>query len=145
MIADKRSTVFTSSYRVWVLFNYRKDDVPYTLFPLLVWTDIEMCAAVISACLPTMLPIMQLVGIKLGLRHPRSTKASTDPTPGSDSNPQDNRNPHLQSLYHVPDDTELEDMLDRQLSRQQSNKSFYPPSTVDMDVKRDEVAKKEVV
>ncbi len=63
------SAVFASSYRTWVLFNYSKDDISYTLTPLLVWSDIEMCAGVISACLPTMRPVVIWVGQKLGVNH----------------------------------------------------------------------------
>ncbi|KAJ6781831.1 hypothetical protein PWT90_08777 [Aphanocladium album] len=59
-------TVFTSSFRLAVLFNYRKSDVSYTLFPLLVWTDVEMCAAVISANLPTFRPCLRVFASKLG-------------------------------------------------------------------------------
>ncbi|KAK2600022.1 hypothetical protein QQS21_005256 [Conoideocrella luteorostrata] len=59
--------VFASSFRTWVLFNYSKHDIPYTLTPLLVWSQIEMSAGIISACLPTMRPIVRLASSKLGL------------------------------------------------------------------------------
>ncbi|KAK2592588.1 hypothetical protein QQS21_009695 [Conoideocrella luteorostrata] len=78
-------TVFTSSYRVWVLFNYSKSDVSYTLFPLLVWTDIEMCAAVISANLPTLRPFLRTAASKLGITRSsdRRHHPSTDPSSSS--------------------------------------------------------------
>lgn len=40
------------------MFSYSKLDVSYTLAPFLVWTDIEICAGIISACLPTLRPIV---------------------------------------------------------------------------------------
>lgn len=61
------SAVFASSFRTWVLFNYSKHDISYTLAPLLAWSDIEMSAGIISACLPTMRPIVRLATAKLGL------------------------------------------------------------------------------
>ncbi|KID75583.1 uncharacterized protein G6M90_00g046370 [Metarhizium brunneum] len=59
--------VFASSFRTWVLFNYSKHDISYTLAPLLAWSDIEMSAGIISACLPTMRPLVRLVTARLGL------------------------------------------------------------------------------
>ncbi|PQK15234.1 hypothetical protein BB8028_0005g07480 [Beauveria bassiana] len=70
--------VFTSSYRTWVLFNYDKNDIPYSLAPLLVWSDVEMCAGIISACLPTLRPILNAAASKLGIniRFARSTSSA---------------------------------------------------------------------
>ncbi|KAM3432877.1 hypothetical protein NHJ13734_006690 [Beauveria thailandica] len=70
--------VFTSSYRTWVLFNYDKNDISYSLAPLLVWSDVEMCAGIISACLPTLRPIFNAAAKKLGvnIRFARSTPSA---------------------------------------------------------------------
>lgn len=59
--------MFASSFRTWVLFNYSKHDISYTLAPLLAWSDVEMSAGIISACLPTMRPLVRLVTARLGL------------------------------------------------------------------------------
>lgn len=57
-IADQtNSVVFASAYRTSVLFTYAKTDPTYTLAPTVGWTAIEMSAGIISACLPTLLPI----------------------------------------------------------------------------------------
>ncbi|KAG5983498.1 hypothetical protein E4U55_008020 [Claviceps digitariae] len=49
--------VFASAYRTSVLFTYTNSDPTYTLAPTVGWTEIEMAAGIISACLPTLLPI----------------------------------------------------------------------------------------
>ncbi|KAG6010805.1 hypothetical protein E4U21_004193 [Claviceps maximensis] len=49
--------VFASAYRTSVLFTYSNSDPSYTLAPTVGWTEIEMAAGIISACLPTLLPI----------------------------------------------------------------------------------------
>ncbi|PWI69102.1 hypothetical protein PCL_01487 [Purpureocillium lilacinum] len=76
--------VFASSYRTWVLFNYSKHDVSYTLAPLLAWSDIEMSAGIISACLPTMRPVVRLAASKLGLSRVFSSR-NADGTSRSES------------------------------------------------------------
>lgn len=64
-----------------MLLNYSKYDIPYTLAPLLVWSDVEMCAGIISACLPTLRPAINAAAAKMGinLRFSRS-----NPTPEPD-------------------------------------------------------------
>ncbi|KAB5531361.1 hypothetical protein GE09DRAFT_1177404 [Coniochaeta sp. 2T2.1] len=63
--------VFASAYRFSVLFSYNPDDPSYTLAPTVGWTAIEMSAGIVSACLPTLRPVIQWaargVGIKGGL------------------------------------------------------------------------------
>lgn len=77
--------MFASSYRTWVLFNYSRSDISYTLSPLLVWSDIEMCAGIISACLPILRPVVHLAATKVGLGNLFSvSKKSND---GSRSGP----------------------------------------------------------
>ncbi|KAK2608704.1 hypothetical protein QQS21_002693 [Conoideocrella luteorostrata] len=78
--------VFASSFRTWVLFNYSKYDIPYTLTPLLAWSQIEMSAGIISACLPTMRPITRLASHKLGLD--KAFRLSGVPKSGSGTNNQ---------------------------------------------------------
>jgi hypothetical protein len=86
------SAVFASSYRTWVLFYYSKHDISYTLAPLLAWSDIEMSAGIISACLPTMRPIVRLATAKVGLdkffKKSRLTRSSADRS-GQDSSSTD--------------------------------------------------------
>ncbi|KAH8908306.1 integral membrane protein [Coniochaeta sp. PMI_546] len=63
--------VFASAYRFSVLFSYSGLDPTYTLAPTVGWTAIEMSAGIVSACLPTMRPVIQWaargVGIKGGI------------------------------------------------------------------------------
>ncbi|OAA72086.1 hypothetical protein ISF_01159 [Cordyceps fumosorosea ARSEF 2679] len=100
--------VFTSSYRTWVLFNYDKNDIPYSLAPLLVWSDVEMCAGIISACLPTLRPVFNAAAKKLGINmhFSRSTpSAPPDVTIATISNISC-RKPHVSVMttQHDPSD-----------------------------------------
>lgn len=65
------SVVFASAYRFSVLFSYTGTDPTYTLAPTVGWTAIEMSAGIVSACLPTLRPVIQYaargVGIKGGI------------------------------------------------------------------------------
>ena len=83
----------------------------YTLFPLLVWTDIEMCAAVISACLPTMLPVMLAAGAKMGFRSLQTAGTRTMPTFGSGSAP---RRKGSEQHLTISEDIEMTDGEDSQ-------------------------------
>jgi hypothetical protein len=71
--------VFASAYRFSVLFSYTATDPTYTLAPTVGWTQIEMSAGIVSACLPTLRPVILLVGQSMGLKGSmfRSTNAST--------------------------------------------------------------------
>ena len=62
------SVVFASAYRFSVLFSYSNADPTYTLAPTVGWTSIEMSAGIVSACLPTLRPVMLLVGRSLGVK-----------------------------------------------------------------------------
>ncbi|KAG5986615.1 hypothetical protein E4U52_008404 [Claviceps spartinae] len=71
--------VFASAYRTSVLFTYSNSDPTYTLAPTVGWTAIELSAGIISACLPTLLPIFLLIARSCG--YSRSTVL-----PGRDAN-----------------------------------------------------------
>ncbi|KAM0432971.1 hypothetical protein ACHAPT_004676 [Fusarium lateritium] len=76
--------VFASAYRTSVLFTYSNSDPTYTLAPTVGWTDIEMSAGIVSANLPTMLPVLKLVARFTGLSSLAGTvRASSRPTFGS--------------------------------------------------------------
>jgi hypothetical protein len=62
------SVVFASAYRFSVLFSYSATDPTYTLAPTVGWTAIEMSAGIVSACLPTMRPVLQWAGRGVGLK-----------------------------------------------------------------------------
>ncbi|KAG8414808.1 hypothetical protein J3459_009657 [Metarhizium acridum] len=59
--------VFASAYRTSVLFTYTAKDPTYTLTPTVGWTAIEMSAGIVSACLPTLLPIVLCCARAFGL------------------------------------------------------------------------------
>lgn len=59
--------VFASAYRTSVLFTYSDSDPTYTLAPTVGWTAIEMSAGIVSANLPTMLPVLKIVARFTGL------------------------------------------------------------------------------
>lgn len=59
--------VFASAYRTSVLFTYTNNDPTYTLAPTVGWTVIEISAGIISACLPTLLPVIRLLFKVIGI------------------------------------------------------------------------------
>ncbi|KAJ9148526.1 Integral membrane protein [Pleurostoma richardsiae] len=61
--------VFASAYRFSVLFSYSNTDPTYTLAPTVGWTAIEMSAGIVSACLPTLRPAIQLFGRTFGIKN----------------------------------------------------------------------------
>ncbi|RAH47081.1 uncharacterized protein BO66DRAFT_403731 [Aspergillus aculeatinus CBS 121060] len=60
--------VFASAYRFSVLFSYTAADSSYTLAPTVGWTAIEMSAGIVSACLPTIRPALQLAARTMGIQ-----------------------------------------------------------------------------
>jgi hypothetical protein len=62
------SVVFASAYRTSVLFTYTNNDPTYTLAPTVGWTVIEISAGIISACLPTLLPVIRLFLKTIGIK-----------------------------------------------------------------------------
>lgn len=60
--------MFASAYRTSVLFTYDESNPTYTLAPTVGWTAIEMSAGIVSANLPTMLPVVRWVGNKIGFQ-----------------------------------------------------------------------------
>ncbi|KAF3768837.1 hypothetical protein M406DRAFT_239568, partial [Cryphonectria parasitica EP155] len=48
--------VFTSAYRFRTLFQYTISDPTYSLAPVVAWTEIEIAAGMIAACLPVLRP-----------------------------------------------------------------------------------------
>lgn len=53
------SVVFASVYRLTLMFNYEVSDVAWTLAPTETWCVVESAAGVISACLPTLVPLFR--------------------------------------------------------------------------------------
>lgn len=121
--------VFASAYRTSVLFTYSNSDPTYTLAPTVGWTDIEMSAGIVSANLPTMLPVLKLVARFTGLSSIASTvRAGSRPTFGSkgdrsaqglasreDTNKGTRSNPSTSSrgddFYRLPDETDSDGLM----------------------------------
>lgn len=59
--------VFASSYRIYVLKNYDPRDNTYGLVPLFGWSLIDCFAAILSACLPVLKPVLLFLLDKLHL------------------------------------------------------------------------------
>ncbi|TLS31583.1 hypothetical protein PpBr36_03905 [Pyricularia pennisetigena] len=55
--------VFTSCYRFRIFLEYTTADVPYSIADGLAWNIVELSSGIVSACLPTLGPIVRL-GIK---------------------------------------------------------------------------------
>jgi hypothetical protein len=77
--------VFASAYRTSVLFTYDAKDPSYTLAPTVGWTEIEMSAGIVSANLPTMLPVLRLFAKFTGLSSIASTIRSNGQSKGDQS------------------------------------------------------------
>ncbi|KAH6631346.1 hypothetical protein F5144DRAFT_531946 [Chaetomium tenue] len=77
--------VFASAYRFSVLFSYTNDDPSYSLAPTVGWTAIEMSAGIVSACLPTLGPVMALGAAKLGIKRTILTSRGGGGTTGASS------------------------------------------------------------
>lgn len=118
------SVVFASAYRTSVLFTYDVGDPSYTLAPTVGWTEIEIAAGIVSACLPTMLPVlkwfMRTVGITSLSSTLRGTSQGDSKLKGSSAgfnHELSSRDPTLRSkeargntkrdtFYRLPDDTD---------------------------------------
>ena len=107
------SVVFASAYRTSVLFTYSATDPSYTLTPTVGWTAIEMSAGIISACLPTMLPVFNVVFRKLGLKaDPNSTRNGSATDLWSKwSKSGTSRQNHTSGVAPNPDSTKSKDNL----------------------------------
>lgn len=71
------SVVFASAYRTSVLFTYDENDPTYSLAPTVGWTAIEISAGIVSACLPTMLPVLKWFIRTIGIKNLGSTLRGT--------------------------------------------------------------------
>lgn len=129
--------MFASAYRTSVLFSYDANDPTYTLAPTVVWTDIEMSAGLISACLPTMLPIvnalLQLLGIKSNstyINEPSDsdTNGTTKVSHSRTSNTKDSKATN-NNFYRLPDGNHSEG---------ESGTNTSAPAAVDL--RRDDLA-----
>ncbi|KAL5365187.1 hypothetical protein BJX96DRAFT_158711 [Aspergillus floccosus] len=107
--------VFASAYRLSVLFTYDAADSSYTLAPTVGWTAIEMSAGIVSACLPTLRPALQLTARTLGIQrfmpallqnHPEKLVKSSATDTGAQSTGQDNTAGHRHSFYHLSDESD---------------------------------------
>ncbi|KKA21752.1 hypothetical protein T310_4273 [Rasamsonia emersonii CBS 393.64] len=61
--------IFASAYRLAVVLTYNELDASYSLAPVVGWTVIEMSAGIVSACLPTLRPVLFLLARKLGIQN----------------------------------------------------------------------------
>ncbi|CZR56356.1 related to integral membrane protein [Phialocephala subalpina] len=69
--------VFTSIYRFKTLFEFDPTDLSWTLASACTWCVVECCAGIISACLPTLAPLLFLFSSNIS-NHCR--KSATPPT-----------------------------------------------------------------
>ncbi|KAK1980535.1 hypothetical protein LZ30DRAFT_594596 [Colletotrichum cereale] len=53
--------VFCSVYRFRIFLEYTRNDIPYSLAQGLAWNIVEISSGIVSACLPTMGPIIRLL------------------------------------------------------------------------------------
>ncbi|KAH9908440.1 hypothetical protein F4778DRAFT_347866 [Xylariomycetidae sp. FL2044] len=71
--------VFTSIYRFRIFLLYRHDDRPFTIADGLSWNVIEISSGIVSACLPTLGPLVRVVFKSL---HPSTRSRSRSRTLG---------------------------------------------------------------
>ena len=82
------SVTATSIYRLTLLMKLTQVDITWNYADAAVWSAVEPNAAVISACLPMLRPVLKLIGVTFGSvsslsKSPRHT-AGTAGTVGSD-------------------------------------------------------------
>ena len=122
MLTTLYSVVFASAYRTSVLFTYTATDPSYTLAPTVGWTAIEMAAGIVSACLPTMLPalnvFLRVVGIKSQngslnrssmnpFQSSRGNKSTTSRAETDGAAPaRDSRRVSATAFYRLPDEND---------------------------------------
>ncbi|KAK8074007.1 hypothetical protein PG994_004906 [Apiospora phragmitis] len=109
--------VFTSCYRLAMFFQFDPNDFSYTLAEAQAWDVVEMASGIISACLPTLGPILKtvtnslLVNTRFGKRMSalgpaRSSGPKEDLVTigGSGSSCQSPRSPRFRDKYGTIDD-----------------------------------------
>ncbi|TGO82552.1 hypothetical protein BPOR_0807g00010 [Botrytis porri] len=71
--------IFTSIYRFTTLFQFQPADITWTLATAEVWCVVESASGIMSACLPTLGPLVQFSVRKLGIASvlTRSSRART--------------------------------------------------------------------
>ena len=122
MLTRLCSVVFASAYRTSVLFTYTATDPSYSLAPTVGWTAIEMAAGIVSACLPTMLPalnvFLRVVGIKSQngslnrssmnpFQSSRGNKSTTSRAETDGAAPaRDSRRVSATAFYRLPDEND---------------------------------------
>ncbi|OJJ07854.1 hypothetical protein ASPVEDRAFT_47054 [Aspergillus versicolor CBS 583.65] len=60
-LASGGSVVFASIYRFSLIFQVDMDDIPWTIADAQTWCVVETSAGIISACLPTVVPLIKLL------------------------------------------------------------------------------------
>ncbi|KAI0147039.1 hypothetical protein GGR57DRAFT_506015 [Xylariaceae sp. FL1272] len=108
--------VFTSIYRFYVFLQYNHDDVPYTIAPGLAWNVIEISSGIVSACIPTLGPLVRTVFTSLnfstraGSKYPlgSSGKKLTNPHVVTIGSGAPNRSTNWKKLNSSRDDPEYE-------------------------------------
>jgi hypothetical protein len=123
ILTKRCSVVFASAYRTSVLFTYTATDPSYSLAPTVGWTAIEMAAGIVSACLPTMLPalnvFLRVVGIKsqngssarrssMNLFSSKGNKSNVSRTETNGTAPtaRDGRRVSATAFYRLPDEND---------------------------------------
>ncbi|KAK6610437.1 hypothetical protein H4I96_02035 [Botrytis cinerea] len=83
------NVIFTSIYRFTTLFQFQPADITWTLATAEVWCVVESASGIMSACLPTLGPLVQFSSRKLGITSvlTRSSQARTS-----------SAGPHLQTI-----------------------------------------------
>ncbi|KAL6860846.1 GPCR, PTH11-type [Trichoderma novae-zelandiae] len=138
--------VFASAYRTSVLFTYSASDPTYTLAPTVGWTIIEISAGIVSACLPTLLPVIRLFLRSIGIK--RNLFSSTRGTSGKSSNlksnmsgPSQNRSVNAlddgtrrangNAFYRLEDETESDGSFTVDSQQVVMNSTFRPDTKGD--------------
>ncbi|EKG15209.1 hypothetical protein MPH_07543 [Macrophomina phaseolina MS6] len=72
------SVLFASIYRFTTIMQFQVSDTTWTLATACTWCVVEVASGIISACLPTLRPLMKMVSSQFGSSKSRS-KGSTQP------------------------------------------------------------------
>ncbi|KAL1615515.1 hypothetical protein SLS56_011784 [Neofusicoccum ribis] len=69
--------LFASIYRFTTIMQFQLTDTTWTLATACTWCVVEVASGIISACLPTLRPLMKMVSSQFGSSRGRSGKGTT--------------------------------------------------------------------
>ena len=77
-LLTSHSVIFTSIYRFTTLFQFVPSDLTWTLAKACTWCIVESSAGIVSACLPTLAPLLRGMNVSSWRKHSTSPSSSNN-------------------------------------------------------------------